>query len=75
MGSSLEHKFVECSAQGPDFEVLPKTSTKTLLDYLLEVYVDDYVALAIPCLQEQLRHVAIAIMMGVHDVFQPVEVD
>ena len=30
---------------------------------------DDYISLAIPTSQEQLTHVATAIMMGVHDVF------
>jgi len=30
---------------------------------------DDYIALAIPTLQEQLNHVANDIMGGIHDVF------
>jgi hypothetical protein len=41
----------------------------------VEVYVDDYIALAIPTSQHQLKHVANAVMHGVHDVFPPAEED
>jgi hypothetical protein len=37
--------------------------------YLLEVYVDDFMSLVIPTSEGQLRHVANAVMMGIHDVF------
>jgi hypothetical protein len=39
--------------------------------YMVEVYVDDLMSLVIPVLQEQLRHVAMAVMMGIHDMFPP----
>ncbi len=39
------------------------------LQYLLEVYVDDFVSLVIPTSQEQLRHVSTGTMMGIHNVF------
>ena len=32
---------------------------------------DDYIVLAIPKIQDQLHHVANAIMKGIHDVFSP----
>ena len=32
---------------------------------------DDYIVLAIPKIQDQLHHVANAIMTGIHDVFPP----
>ncbi len=36
---------------------------------MLEVYVDDFMSLVIPTLEGQLRHVANAVMKGIHDVF------
>jgi hypothetical protein len=35
------------------------------------VYVDNFMSLVIPISQEHLRHVATAIMTGIHDVFPP----
>ena len=37
----------------------------------MEVYMDDFIALAIPTSQEQLDHVANAMMSGIHDLFPP----
>jgi len=68
VGSLPDHKFIEYSAKGKDYDALPLTSEKRLR-YMVECYVDDYVALAIPMSREQLRHVANAMMKGVHDVF------
>ena len=45
------------------------------LPYMVEAYVDNYIALIIPTSQEQLRHVANGVMMGVHDVFPADAVD
>ena len=42
---------------------------------MLEVYVDDYIVLAIPIIQDQLHHVANAILTGIHDVFPPDKYD
>ena len=36
---------------------------------------DDYIVLAIPKIQDQLHHVANAIMTGIHDVFTPDKYD
>jgi hypothetical protein len=38
---------------------------------MIEVYVDNFMSLVIPVSREQLRHVANAIMHGIHDVFLP----
>ena len=38
---------------------------------MLEVYMDDYIVLAIPNIQDQLHHVANEIMTGINDVFPP----
>ena len=40
-----------------------------------KVYMDEYVAMAIPTSQEQLRHIANAVMTSVYDVFPPDEDD
>ena len=37
--------------------------------YVLEVYVDDFMSLVIPTSADHLRHVANAVMKGIHDVF------
>ena len=74
-GSVEAHKFQKYSASGKDFESLPKTSTDGKLSYLVECYVDDYISLAIPTSQEQLEHVANAVMTGIHDVFPADEND
>ena len=45
---------------------------------MVKVYVDDLMSLDIPvsqCSQEQLRHVATTVMMGIHDVFPADDVD
>ena len=70
VGSLAPHKFVKLTEVNPDFAELPKID---ILDepynYMLEVYMDNYIALAIPRSQYQLNHVANAIMTGIHDVF------
>ena len=35
---------------------------------MLEVYMDEYIALAIPRSQDQLHHIANTITTGIHDV-------
>ena len=68
------HKFVTHSTHGTDFETLPETSTSKTLSYVVEAFVDDYIAIAIPTSKEQLHHVATAVMSAIHDVF-PAESD
>ena len=75
IGSLPEHKFINYAATGADFKTLPETSYNKKLQYVVEAYVDDYVAIAIPTSQQQLRHVATGVMMGVHDVFPEDDVD
>ena len=70
IGSIDNHKFVHHAAQGKDFDLLPATSTsEKRLNYMVEVYVDDFISLATPTSREQLVHVANAVMSGIHDVF------
>ena len=75
IGTLPAHKFLKYSASGKDFESLPKQSDDEGLKYLVECYVDDYISIAIPTSQQQLEHVANAVMTGIHDVFPPNEDD
>jgi hypothetical protein len=68
IGSQPEHKFEQYTAGGKDYEKLPPKKEGDL-KYLLEVYVDDFISLAIPTSQEQLDHVARGVLQGIHDVF------
>jgi hypothetical protein len=43
--------------------------------YFEDVYVDDFLVMAIGVSQEQLQHVADAVLQGVHDVFPACDVD
>ncbi len=55
-----------------DYVQLPdKDTAKCGFAHMVEVYVDDFMSLVIPVLQDQLRHVATAVMTGIHDVFPP----
>ena len=68
VGTFTNHKFVENSSQGEEFESLPDTGSDNI-HYVIECFVDDYISLDIPALQEQLRHVENLVMKGIHDVF------
>ena len=74
--SLMPHKFEKFVVGAPDYEALTKVGDPQLgFAYMVEVYVDNFMSLAIPVYQEQLRHVANAIMHGIHDVFPPDKVD
>ena len=68
--SLTPHKFEKFVVGAPDYEALPKVGNPQLgFAYMVEVYVDNCMSFAIPVSQEQLQHVANAIMHGIHDVF------
>jgi hypothetical protein len=49
---------------------LPETyETQKHMIYLIEVYVDDFMALVIPTLIKEVTHVGRAVMHGIHDAF------
>ena len=80
VGSLAEHKFVELTEVNSEITELKDKETsnkpkKESLNYMLEVYMDDYIVLAIPEIQDQLHHVANTIMTGIHDVFPPDKYD
>ena len=76
VGSLAPHKFVKLMEVNPGFLELPKSD---ILDepfnYILEVYMDDYIVLDIPRSQYQLHHVSNAIIIGIHYVFPPYKDD
>jgi hypothetical protein len=76
VGQLPSHKFQEHTEVHPDFQSLPACDkiSQPLL-YMVEVYVGDFICIAIPTSQEQLRHVSTAIITGIHDVFPPSDAD
>ena len=50
VGIFPNHKFVKHSAQGDDFESLPKTGSEKL-HFFIECFVDEYISLVIPTSQ------------------------
>ena len=67
-----QHKFVKLTEVNSEFaELQKKYNSKEPFNYMLEVYMDDCIVLDIPKIQDQLHHVANAIMTGIHDVFPP----
>ena len=75
MGTLQDHKFVHHAMGNEAVQALPEKASGDDLKYFVDVYVDDYLAMAVATSQEQLRHVANAVMKGVHDVFTPDEDD
>ena len=55
--------------------MLPQTSEDKTMSYAVEAFVDDYIAITIPTSQEQLVHVTMAVISGIHDVFPADTVD
>ena len=67
--SLAQHKFVKLTEVNSEFTELPKKDTlNETFNYMLEVYMDNYIALYTPRIQYQLNHVANAIMPGIHDM-------
>ena len=72
MRSSAPHNSVKLTKVNSDFAELSKKYTyNEPFNYMMEVYMDDYISLVIPRSQDQLHHVANAIMTGIWDVFPP----
>ncbi len=72
MGSLPQHKFIRHVTGSDAFQALPTNTPDGRANgflYALEVYVDNFVSIVIPTSQEQLIHVAMAIMSGIHYVF------
>jgi hypothetical protein len=67
-----EHKFASYTTSHDDFKMLPLRAPGrpgSNLKYMHEVYMDDFITLAIADAQEELNHISAATMMVIHDVF------
>lgn len=72
LGSLEPHKFLPLTELVTDINDLPQATTDSDdWRFMLEVYMDDYIGLAIPTSREQLQHAANSIMYGIHDIFPP----
>jgi hypothetical protein len=70
------HKFVKYTIGDPEYEALSELQKgNNGYVYMLEVYVDNFMSLKIPASREQIRHVAMAVMTGIHDVFSPDDIN
>jgi hypothetical protein len=76
LGSLPPHKFTHYVIGNKAYDELPEQNENVKpFQYLLKVYVDNFVSLAIPTSREQLCHVSIGTMTGIHDVFPADEND
>ena len=72
MVSLAPHKFVRLTEVNPEFAELPKSNiSDDPCNYMMEIYMDDYVALDILTSRDQPHNVANALMKGIHDVLPP----
>jgi hypothetical protein len=72
LNSLTPHKFEKFVVGAPEYQALPEAGINPIrFAYMVKVYVDDFMSLVISVSWEQLRHVANAIMHGIHDVFTP----
>jgi hypothetical protein len=73
IGSGLaresDHKFLHHAMDGDEVAHLPLKTPGAELKYFLDVYVDDFIPMAIATSKEQLAHVANAVLHGIHAVF------
>ena len=68
-GSLPAHKLEQwATANAPDISSL---AGDTPLRYVIEVYVNDFIAAIIPTTPRQIEHVARGVLHGIHDVFPP----
>ena len=74
IGTLPDHKFLPYAIGNESYGNFPE-SNDGRLQYLLEVYVDDYLSLVIPASHKHLRHVSSGTMMAIHDVFPPDKID
>ena len=75
MGLLPDHKFTKHAMGNEDVAKLPDKASNDGFNYIIEVYVDDFISLAAAKSKEQLEHIAKSVMHGVHDVFPADEDD
>ncbi len=69
-GTLAPHKFKKYVIGNQAYSKLPKRDENgNAFQYLLEVYINDFVSLVIPTSCKQLQHVSTDTMTGIHNVF------
>jgi hypothetical protein len=69
IGALPAHKFLHHTMGNKVVQDLPTTADRSAFRYFIDVYVNDFIPMAIPTSREQLEHVATAVMTGIHDRF------
>jgi hypothetical protein len=67
IGLLLHHKFEQWA--GMDVTQINKDTPKQELRYVLEVYMNNYIATMVPTPKAQITHIARGILHGIHNVF------
>eukprot|EP00956_Cyclotella_meneghiniana_P024898 scaffold50779_cov23-Cyclotella_meneghiniana.AAC.1 len=68
VGTQKDNKFIEYAMGSEAVQNLPEHDESDLR-YFIDVYVDDFLSLAIATSRQQIRHCANGVMNGIHDVF------
>ncbi len=70
IGTLPSHKFDDLVSVDDAVGELPDTpAINKLMWYLVEVYVNNFMAIVIPTTRHKVTHVSQAVMHGIHDVF------
>ena len=70
IGTLPPHKFTNYVTGNQAYGELPeRDDARNNFQYLLKDYVDNFISLVIPTSCEQLYHVSMGTMTGIHDVF------
>jgi hypothetical protein len=76
IGTLPPHEFTNYMTGNQAYDKLPeRDDSRNNFRYLLEVYVDNFVSLVVPTSCDQLHHVSMGTMAGIHDVFPANDVD
>lgn len=73
LGSLPDHKFIEYTQTSDEYKALPDIAPLAHhpLQFMLDVYVDNFLSVVIPRCKKDLDHIANAVMHGMHSVFPP----
>ena len=72
IGDRKNHQFLHHTQTSAEYQALPaQPDPDRPLRYIMEVYMDDFITLAIATAKCELDHLASATMDGIHDVFPP----
>ena len=64
-----EHYLEEWTKLTKEYEALPSGKLSSTLAHCFEVFVDDFIAVAVPHTKEDLNHLSRALLHAIHDVF------